>query len=354
MEGKLELPYTATLMKRSVWLWVAVVLGLHPQITRAQINIEGSWESLLSKARGLAEKGQLEDALELLIRTRQAAEKSGAAAESIAITMNDLGTVYHALGRHSDAERTYASAIRLLNAHDLSTRPVMSRILDNQASLYMDFGGRFTDAERLRRCALELRISEVGPEGPGIATLLSNLGSVCLALGRFEEAEGLFRRALDLAEKTGTQGATTAGSVLQNLATLYGTMGRNTEAAHLIGRAVASLEKVIGEDHPDLVRPLVNLAKVQIRLNRPLVAEVAVRRAQRITETRLGPEHPLMLNILLTHENILRRTNRKAQAREANRRAAALLASNPDLRLASSTVDISDLVKASRARRSGH
>jgi tetratricopeptide (TPR) repeat protein len=353
MQGILEPPYTPVQMKRLVWLSVAAVLGF-PQIANAQIDIERSWESLLNNARDLAEKGRLEEALEILIRTRQVAEKSGADAGSIAITMNDIGSVYHTLGRYSDAEKTYASAIRLLNSYDVSTHSVVSRILNNQASLYMDFGRRFTDAERLRRRALELRIAEVGPEGPGVATLLSNLGSVCLALGRFEEAAGVFRRALDLAETTRTQGATTVGSVLQNLATLYGTIGRDTAAADFARRAVASLEKVIGEDHPDLVRPLVNLARVQIRLNRPLLAEAAVLRAQRITEARLGPEHPFMVNILLTHENILRRTNRKAEARAANRRVATLLASNPDLKLASSMVDISDLVKASRPRQSGH
>jgi Tetratricopeptide repeat len=73
-------------------------------------------------------------------------------------------------------------------------------VLDNLASLYKAADTRHTQVERLRRRALDLCISELGPEHPDAGILLSNPGATAVARRRYAEAETLYQRALTLLE----------------------------------------------------------------------------------------------------------------------------------------------------------
>jgi tetratricopeptide (TPR) repeat protein len=296
-----------------------------------------SGDSPILDARRLSESGRFEEARDLLLRIKAEAEKAGVDDTPMATILNDLGTVYTALGEYTAAEKSYRNAIRRVKD---DSRPIMSLLLDNLASLYMSFGQRYSQAEQLRRRALQLRIAEVGPEAPGVATLLSNLGATCMELGRWREAGDLFQRALKLLEKTDTH--ETAG-VLQNLAVLAGNQRNYGESASYLIRSIATLESKLGEDHPELVIPLLNAGRVQILMKRPFAAEPFLLRALRIAEQKLGREHPTVVEILASYETVLRRTKRGAEAKQAQLRAAQILAAHPELKAAKGLVHISDL-----------
>ena len=71
--------------------------------------------------------------------------------------------------------------------------------MGNLALLYHS-AGRYEDAEKLYRRALEIREDTIGRNDREVALYLNNLGRLLYDTGRPEEAEPLFRRALEINE----------------------------------------------------------------------------------------------------------------------------------------------------------
>ena len=302
------------------------------------------WE----QAQRFVAEGRLHQALTVLTALRDRFSRAEAPGVDLAIVLDELGVVYRTLGKYEEAKESYTRAIRIADTIPGKPPVVLSRLLDNLASLYMDAGATYPQVERLRRRALALRVDEVGPEGPGIPTLLANLGTVCMAQQRYEEADALFGRALAILTKAhGNQGVDIAG-VLHNMATLAVRRLRYSEAESHTRRAVATLEKSVGPDHPDLIAPLLNLARLQVQMKRLRLAEEPLSRALSIAESRLELEHPVIAEILSTRAEVYRKTGRGREAAANSRRATAIAKLHRAAPGAANSVHVSDLVRESR------
>jgi tetratricopeptide (TPR) repeat protein len=68
-------------------------------------------------------------------------------------------------------------------------------ILTTVEGLALDYQsqGRYEEAERLYRRALEGREEKLGPKHPDMLTTVEGLAGVCRSQGRYEEADGLVR-----------------------------------------------------------------------------------------------------------------------------------------------------------------
>src|SRR5258708_36391633 len=112
-----------------------------------------------------------------------------------------LGTHYQALGRYSDARRTFnralASAEKTLEPGHLSITISQS----NLAVVLRDLG-QLEEARDLLRPALVSDEKTFEPGHPSIARRQSNLAVVLKDLGLLEEARDLLRKALASDEKT--------------------------------------------------------------------------------------------------------------------------------------------------------
>ena len=62
--------------------------------------------------------------------------------------------------------------------------------------------GKYAEAEPLFQRAIAIDKKALGPEHPGLATRLVNLGNLYRVQGKYEEAELLIRRAIAINEKT--------------------------------------------------------------------------------------------------------------------------------------------------------
>ena len=144
--------------------------------------------------------------------------------------------------------------------------------------------GRYAEAERFARKALELGEQEFGPEHPTTATLLNNLASLYRAQGRYADAEPLLKRALAIKEKALGPEHPTAAIFLNNLALLYQAQGRYADVEPLLKRALAIWEKALGPDHPDVGESLNNLALLYDAQGRHADAEPLYKRALAIVE----------------------------------------------------------------------
>jgi CHAT domain-containing protein len=158
------------------------------------------------------------------------------------------------------------------------------------AELYR--AGKFSEAMPLAQRAVAIGEKTLGPDHPGVATLLNDLGVLYRAQGRYADAEPLYRRALAIREKAFGPGHLGVAVSLNNLALLYNSQGRYADAEPLYRRALPIYEKALGPDHPDVATPLNNLAGLYKTQSRYADAEPLYRRALAIREKALGPDHP--------------------------------------------------------------
>ncbi len=80
------------------------------------------------------------------------------------------------------------------------TIPDVALSLNNLASLY-DKQGRYADAEPLYKRSLAIWEKALGPDHPNVATALTNLAELYTNQGRYAEAEPLYMRSLAIREK---------------------------------------------------------------------------------------------------------------------------------------------------------
>ena len=303
---------------------------------------ETIWKELLAQAENLKQEGRYEEARRISGQALRTAEQIDHSGLRVAVTLNQIGLLHSYSVDYSQAEKAYLHGIRLFeNCACESLR--LSRLLDDLASLYLAANTHRAQVERLRRRALDLRISELGPEHPDVGILLSNLGATAMIRRRFPEAQTLYQRALTILEAHPGPYAANIAGVLANRAVLSFYFGRFPDALNDLTRAVAMYEKALGVCHPELVRPLINLAGMYLGLDRAALAEAPLRRAMSIAATTFGPEHPILAEALSTYAIALRKTGKKRESREAEKRVQAIHAMNPH-RTASMTVHISDLL----------
>ena len=132
-------------------------------------------------------------------------------------------------GRYGEAERFARKALELSRRVFGTDHPNTGTLLTNLAAL-QQIQGRYAEAEPLHKRALAIREKALGPEHPDVATSLNNLGGHYLAQGRYAEGEPLYRRSLAIREKALGPEHPSVGASLNNLALLYQTQGRYAEA----------------------------------------------------------------------------------------------------------------------------
>ena len=174
------------------------------------------WATLLVNVMDLREQGHYEAAYDVALNALGEAERSGSEDFRVGVTLNQVGLLCNSLGRQSAAEAAYLRAIRIFE-HHLEQRLVLAEVLHNLSSLYLGYGARLSQAERLMRRSLEIGITVLGPDHPDVGAMLANLASACAMLRHDSEARALFERALVILEKSAASHRPNLASVVSNL-----------------------------------------------------------------------------------------------------------------------------------------
>ncbi len=111
---------------------------------------------------------------------------------------NNLGFLFHTIGRYEDAH-THLDRARSLFA-ELRDTGTVAQVDETRARTFLG-QGRFNDAERLIRSAV--RVLERGDEQAVLAEALTTYGIVKARLGKFVRARQLLDRAIQIAEVCG-------------------------------------------------------------------------------------------------------------------------------------------------------
>ena len=132
----------------------------------------------------------------------------------------------------------------LLVADEQDDRAKLSSLHDKVIELSQ--AGKFKEAIPIAQEFLELTEKTLGPDQPGTATALNNLGALYYSLGNYTKAESLYQRALKIDEKALGPDHPDTAMDLKNLAELYKSMGDNARAEPLFRRALKIKQKAVG------------------------------------------------------------------------------------------------------------
>lgn len=157
------------------------------------------FDALQLYATLLAQTGQLEKALAILIKVTEVARNQGIDQQKLVGVFNNLGNVYRALGRLELAVSSYEEAI-LLNSHYADAHNNKGLVL---AELF-----RFEEAVLSYQQALRIN--------PNFVQSLSNMGSALRECGQYTEALKAYDHALELNPQY-AQAHANKGLVLQDM-----------------------------------------------------------------------------------------------------------------------------------------
>jgi CHAT domain-containing protein/Tfp pilus assembly protein PilF len=282
--------------------------------------------ALFLQARALYVLGKYSDAENLYKSALPIFEKSAASAASIrdlAKTLNGLGRVYEHQGRYGEAEAVQKRALAAVENYAGGDQIVVSDALEDLGNAY--FGeGRYAEAEEYYRRTLAIRENAPGGQYAGVPQTLNLLANVCMRTGRFSEAETQMKRALELQEKALGPTHPDVAKSSTNLAEVYRLTARYAQAEPLQRRALAIQEKALGKDHPHVGVTLNNLAATYTAWGRFADAEPLYRRSVEIQKKTLGQVHPQVATTLNNLGLVYMRLGKHADAERELKAALAI------------------------------
>ena len=131
------------------------------------------------------------------------------------------------------------------------------------------------------------RVEQLAGQPVVQAQMLDALGRVNDQLGRFADAERMLRRALELRRSHLGDNHADVATTLTNLANVLFQTDRREEGLQLLREALAIQQRVLGPKHPDVA---LALAKIATRTSDVAAAESLYRAARDIQRATVGPE----------------------------------------------------------------
>jgi len=201
-----------------------------------------------------------------------------------------LANSYSSLGRFDDAERMLRTAIEIRRR--LADAELAATINDLGVALYQqrDYPG----AEGALREALCLLRQADGGAPEQVARCINNLAATIKAQGRLDEAEPLYLQALEQQRLLLGERHEHLAETLNNLGGLRLARGDFAQAEAYCRQVLALREDLLGRDHPDTAQSLDNLGVALARQDRHAEARPLHEEAADILRARLGDDHPAL------------------------------------------------------------
>jgi len=169
---------------------------------------------------------------------------------------------------------------------------------DNAANLQLSLGNflrmiaAYDEAQTAFEQAVEIYEHRFGPNQPGTATAINNLGLVLRERGDLEGAQKAFEQALKINETIYGLNNPTVATIVNNQGAVLQDKGDLDGAQAAYERALTIDEATLGPDHPDVARDIGNVGAVLHAKGDLIGAQAAHERALKIDENSFGPNHP--------------------------------------------------------------
>ena len=215
----------------------------------------------------------------------------------------------------------------MARVEDLRGQPVVQAQMLDALGRVNDQLGRFDEAERLLRRALELRRTQYGDNHADVAATLNHLSTVVAERGRHAEALRLAREALDIQKRA-------LGPRTPEVALTLSRVGEMTEddaAAESLFRAARDIQRsALGPQTLEVATIDVRLAEIFTRRGKYEEAEATAREALAIRERLMGPEHASTAVGMISLAELLRfYRNQPVEAESLYHRAIEILRKQP-------------------------
>ncbi|MDP7572015.1 MAG: tetratricopeptide repeat protein, partial [Myxococcota bacterium] len=215
-----------------------------------------------------------------------------------------VAKVYKDLGLYDEALPLYESALALRRKHLGDEHPdTLSSI--NNLGLLLHAQGKHAEAETLLGEALEGRRRTLGDEHPHTLISIKNLGSLLLDQDKYAEAETLWREAREgCRRKFGDEHPDTLISI-GNLGALLYSQGKYAEAETLLGEALEGSRRELGDEHPDTLCSINNLGALLHAQGKFNEAETLLGEALEGYRRIFGDEHANTLRVKQSLEALI-------------------------------------------------
>ena len=234
--------------------------------------------------------------------------------------LDDWVTVQHEIadlliadGKYADAEKVLRSAIQ---ARSSALGPEHPGTLDSRHRLIYALSRetKNTEAETEARDVLRLREKILGPEHADTLVSRYDLGEPLVNQGKFAEAETLYRNVIQLSEKVVGPDHPRTLAARVGLATVLGNEGKHAEAEPLYREIIRLDEKLYGAEYPNTLNDRMNLATTLQQQRKYSEAEAEYRDVIRLDQKMIGAEHPDTLSCRLNLTALLNEEKKFSEA----------------------------------------
>lgn len=239
--------------------------------------------------------------------------------------LNRQGAILAGEHRYPEAEAKYQSA---LSACAPTTCPELAAILNNLGSLYYALGRR-PEASPLLARAVEIW-SKADPAPDGLGAALHNLAAVYRAQGRYSEAAALYERALKFREDRGGSASLALLPLLDGLALADREQGEYERARQAMDRALAIARAHEAERDASAAEAFEATGVILDGQGRVLDAEGLLQKAIEIREQLFGAEDIHVAGTLCDLALVFRHEGQPEKSAQLYRRALAIYRRTPD------------------------
>jgi len=209
---------------------------------------------------------------------------------SYAVITGNLASVFDKMGEYEKAEALSQESKDMYALVLGKEHPNYALATNNMAFLYQK-KGNYQKAEALYLEAKELFAKTYGKEHPNYATSLNNLGFLYENIGSYKKSEQFYQEAITIQAKVLGKEHPDYGYTINNLAYLYKKMGKYEEAASLYQEAKEIFANSFGKENVDYAMSLNNLGELNQKIQNFDKAEELFKEALDITTKVLGKEH---------------------------------------------------------------
>lgn len=229
---------------------------------------------------------------------------------------------------HAEAETMFRRAIA--EAKELKDPGMKLATSKFELASVLDEKGRYNEALREAKRAVELAEKVEGPRGNNLSWARTALGRVLLHRKEYAAAEKSFKIVLEIRQRN-TSRDMRLGNTYRDLAECYLDWGKLSEAESCVRKALTIAEKWYGHEPPraptgELAHVLCVSARVNLKLGRLAEAEVQAKRSLDLCERTLPNAHrnPKVARSLTTLADVYVASQKFADAEPLYARAVAI------------------------------
>jgi tetratricopeptide (TPR) repeat protein len=167
----------------------------------------------------------------------------------VAVSLNNLASVYRHQGRRDEAEALARESVGIRQKMFGDDSLEVADSLHNLSVVLAD-EGNLAESEATARRMLAIRRKLLGPEDRLVASALADVSWVVSVSGKLDEAVSLEREALTMQQKLLGDGAPEVAKSLNNLSQLLGRPSKTPESLAILQEIHTNQNQLFGKDNP--------------------------------------------------------------------------------------------------------